>query len=135
MTVLAVVVQAFRLRFPAAETAAPQCFGQLVLLRRLTASVKRRRGVLCGQLRSRRVRRDFCATAERRSSDPIRHYQMVRNDHIARAVENGVYFLRGNSVVPGRSLEGLREVGFGYGDSYVLNPNGMVVAAAGLYQE
>ncbi|HIQ20811.1 MAG TPA: hypothetical protein EYH34_06210 [Planctomycetes bacterium] len=81
------------------------------------------------------MRRDFCATAERRSSDPIRHYQMVRNDHIARAVENGVYFLRGNSVVPGRSLEGLREVGFGYGDSYVLNPNGMVVAAAGLYQE
>jgi len=68
-------------------------------------------------------------------SDPIQHYQMVRNDHVARAIENGVYFLRANNVVPGRTLEGLGGHGYGYGDSYLLNPNGEVVAAAGLYQE
>jgi predicted amidohydrolase len=68
-------------------------------------------------------------------SGPVRHYQMVRNDHIARAVENGVYFLRANNVVPGRQLEGSPHDGYGYGDSYLLNPNGEVVAAAGLYHE
>jgi predicted amidohydrolase len=68
-------------------------------------------------------------------SDPVRHYQMVRNDHVARAVENGVYFLRANNVVPGRTLEGMNYEGYGYGDSYLLNPNGEVVAAAGLYHE
>ncbi len=67
--------------------------------------------------------------------DPIQHYLMVRNDHVARAVENGVYFMRGNNVVPGRELDGLGEGGFGYGDSYLLDPNGQIVAAAGLYQE
>ena len=67
--------------------------------------------------------------------DPVRHYQMVRNDHIARAVENGVYFLRANNVVPGTELEGMDYQGYGYGDSYLLNPNGEVVAAAGLYHE
>jgi predicted amidohydrolase len=68
-------------------------------------------------------------------SGPVKHYQMVRNDHVARAVENGVYFLRGNNVVPGGTLEGSDYQGYGYGDSYLLNPNGMVVAAAGLYHE
>ena len=68
-------------------------------------------------------------------SDPIQHYQMVRNDHVARAIENGVYFLRANNVVPGRTLEGWGDRGYGYGDSYLLNPNGEIVAAAGLYQE
>jgi len=68
-------------------------------------------------------------------ADPIEHFQNVRSDHIARAVENGVYFLRGNNVVPGRQLEGLREGGWGYGDSYVIDPNGQTVAAAGLFQE
>jgi len=68
-------------------------------------------------------------------SGPVKHYQMVRNDHVARAVENGVYFLRGNNVVPGNTLEGSDYQGYGYGDSYLLNPNGMVVAAAGLYHE
>jgi predicted amidohydrolase len=67
--------------------------------------------------------------------DPVQHYQMVRNDHVARAVENGVYFLRGNNVVPGRTLEGMPQAGYGYGDSYLLNPNGEIVAGAGLYNE
>jgi predicted amidohydrolase len=68
-------------------------------------------------------------------SGPVKHYQMVRKDHVARAVENGVYFLRANNVVPGRKLEGSTYDGYGYGDSYLLNPNGEVVAAAGLYHE
>jgi predicted amidohydrolase len=67
--------------------------------------------------------------------DPVKHSQMVRNDHVARAVENGVYFVRGNNVVPGRQLEGLGDGGYGYGDSYVLNPDGALVAGAGLYHE
>jgi len=70
-------------------------------------------------------------------SDPIQHYQMVRNDHIARAVENGIYFLRANNVTPkedkAETTKGLPR--YGYGDSYLLNPNGKIVAAAGLYDE
>ncbi len=66
---------------------------------------------------------------------PLEHNQTVRSDHIARAVENGVYFLRGNNVVPGEELEGFDQPGHGYGDSYLLNPNGQVVAAAGLHDE
>jgi predicted amidohydrolase len=68
-------------------------------------------------------------------TEPVEHNQTVRNDHIGRAVENGVYFLRGNNVVPGRELGGWEQQGYGYGDSYLLNPNGQVVAAAGLYDE
>ena len=68
-------------------------------------------------------------------SAPVKHYEMVRNDHIARSVENGVYFLRGNNVVRGNTLAGSKYQGYGYGDSYLLNPNGEVVAAAGLYHE
>lgn len=68
-------------------------------------------------------------------SDPVRHYVTVRHDHIARAVENGVYFLRANNIVEGTTLEGLRDQGHGYGDSYLLDPNGNTVAAAGLFHE
>ena len=68
-------------------------------------------------------------------SRPVRHYEMVRNDHIARAVENGVYFLRANNAVPDRNLKGSNYEGYGYGDSYLLNPNGQIVAGAGLYHE
>ena len=68
-------------------------------------------------------------------SDPVQHYVTVRNDHIARAVENGVYFLRANNVVLGTRIEGLRSEGHGYGDSYLLDPNGQMVAGAGLFHE
>jgi len=68
-------------------------------------------------------------------SSPVKHFLMVRNDHVARAVENGVYFLRGNNVESERSVEGLGDLGFGYGDSYLLDPNGQIVASAGLYHE
>ena len=67
--------------------------------------------------------------------DPVQHYQMVRNDHVARAIENGVYFLRGNNVVPGRELQGFPRPGHGYGDSYLLDPHGEMVAGAGLGEE
>ena len=67
--------------------------------------------------------------------DPVDHYQMVRHDHVARAVENGVYFLRGNNVVRGRAVDGLGDLGVGYGDSYLLDPHGEIVAGAGLNAE
>ena len=68
-------------------------------------------------------------------SNPVEHYQVVRNDHIARAVENGIYFLRGNNVVKGNTLKGQPYHGYGYGDSYLINPNGQIVAGAGLYDQ
>lgn len=68
-------------------------------------------------------------------SDPLHHNMTVRSDHIARAIENGVYFLRANNVAPGTKLEGLSDAGRGYGDSYLLDPHGQIVAGAGLYHE
>ena len=68
-------------------------------------------------------------------NDPLEHYQTVRSDHIARAVENGVYFIRGNNCTRRRQMEGLADEGHGYGESYVLNPHGQIVAGAGLYDE
>jgi predicted amidohydrolase len=68
-------------------------------------------------------------------ADPLHHNMTVRNDHIARAIENGVYFLRGNNIVTGTKLEGLSAQGHGYGDSYLLDPHGQIVAGAGLYHE
>ena len=64
----------------------------------------------------------------------IDHYVHVRSDHVARAVENGVYFVRGNNVEQGRQ-ESLEREGVGYGDSYILDPNGQIVAAANLHAE
>lgn len=54
----------------------------------------------------------------------INHFQMAKADHVARAVENGVWFLQGNNVStqPGKET-------VAYGESYLLNPLGEVVAA------
>ena len=68
-------------------------------------------------------------------TSPVTHYQMVRNDSIARAVENNIYFLRGDNVVHGNTVEGLPFVGYGYGDSFLIDPNGEIVAGSGLYSE
>lgn len=58
----------------------------------------------------------------------IGHFMKVRADHAARAVENSVYFLRGNNVVLDASKSGMtRNAGIGYGDSYVMDPNGEIV--------
>ncbi len=62
------------------------------------------------------------------------HYECVRHDHAARAVENGVWFLRANNIVVGQD-GGLRREGIGYGDSYLLDPSGQFVARAGLQCE
>ena len=70
-------------------------------------------------------------------ADPIEHFQVVRSDHIARAIENGVYFLRGNNIIRKKDSEkdAKGRLRYGYGDSYVINPNGAIVAGAGLYNE
>lgn len=58
----------------------------------------------------------------------VDHFMHVRADHIARAVENSIYFVRGNNVTIGKeqSIQGYE--GVGYGDSYVVDPRGEIVA-------
>lgn len=55
----------------------------------------------------------------------VNHFQKVRADHTARAVENGVWFLRGNNVSSGYD-SGLDREGVGYGDSYLMDPLGEI---------
>ncbi len=57
----------------------------------------------------------------------IRHFMKVRADHTARAVENSIYFVRGNNVTIGEEESILNSKGVGYGDSYVIDPNGEIV--------
>ena len=58
----------------------------------------------------------------------ISHYMKVRADHTARAVENNVYFVRGNNVVLDPAKSGMtRSEGIGYGDSYVIDPAGEIL--------
>jgi predicted amidohydrolase len=54
----------------------------------------------------------------------------VRSDHIARAVENDAWFMRGNNVAGGPD-KALESDGVGSGDSYRLDPQGEVVVRAG----
>ena len=58
----------------------------------------------------------------------IGHFMKVRADHTARAVENSVFFVRGNNVTVGKesSIQGFD--GVGYGDSYVIDPHGEILA-------
>jgi len=69
-----------------------------------------------------------------RPSWVVVHYQMVRQDHMARARENGVWFLRANTVGGDRD-EGMGFSGVGYGDSYLLDPFGQMTAHAGWHTE
>ncbi|MBV6500364.1 MAG: (R)-stereoselective amidase [Prosthecobacter sp.] len=58
----------------------------------------------------------------------IPHFMKVRADHGARAVENDVYFIRGNNVVLDPAKSGItRNEGVGYGDSYIMDPNGEIL--------
>ncbi|MCB1205852.1 MAG: carbon-nitrogen hydrolase family protein [Verrucomicrobiae bacterium] len=58
----------------------------------------------------------------------LSHYEKVRADHTARAIENGVYFVRGNNVILDPSKSGLsRPDAVGYGDSYVVDPGGEIL--------
>jgi predicted amidohydrolase len=64
----------------------------------------------------------------------INHVHKVRADHIARASENGVWFLRGNNV----QSETDKEVfpgAVGYGESYLLDPFGEIVVRSQRHEE
>jgi predicted amidohydrolase len=59
----------------------------------------------------------------------LRHFMKVRADHTARAIENSVYFVRGNNVYLDPKKSGMtRGDGVGYGDSYIMDPDGEIVA-------
>lgn len=59
----------------------------------------------------------------------LAHFTKVRSDHTARAIENSVYFVRGNNVVIDATKSGLTHgAPVGYGDSYILDPGGEIVA-------
>ncbi len=64
----------------------------------------------------------------------INHFESVRSDHIARAVENGVWFLRGNDVSLGKNPMVSYE-GIGYGESYLLDYYGEVVVRSRRHME
>jgi predicted amidohydrolase len=64
----------------------------------------------------------------------IDHFQKVRADHTARAVENDVWFVRANNVVLDKDA-GLSHDGVGYGDSYVIDPAGEMVVRSRRHHE
>jgi predicted amidohydrolase len=64
----------------------------------------------------------------------ISHFQHVRADHVARAVENAVWFVRGNNVVLDKEAA-LSFDGVGYGDSYVVDPFGEMVVRSRRHKE
>jgi len=65
----------------------------------------------------------------------IQHYEHVRHDHIARAVENMVYFVRANNVSMTKD-EGITAYeGQAYGDSYIVDPFGEMVARSRRHKE
>jgi len=57
----------------------------------------------------------------------IRHFMDVRSDHTARAVENKIWFVRGNNVSLGKDPAIKNSDGVGYGDSYIMDPHGEIV--------
>jgi predicted amidohydrolase len=63
------------------------------------------------------------------------HFLHVRADHTARAVENHVYFVRGNNVVKGKDEGILKYDGVGYGDSYIVNTVGQIIVSSRLHHE
>jgi predicted amidohydrolase len=65
----------------------------------------------------------------------LEHYRTVRSDHTARAVENSVYFVRGNNYHAGPDPAFTRYVGAAYGDSYILDPRGEIVIRSRQFAE
>ena len=63
----------------------------------------------------------------------ISHFQKVRADHVARAVENHVWFVRGNNVIVGKD-ESFGDA-VGYGDSYIVDPSGEILVRSRRHQE
>jgi predicted amidohydrolase len=60
------------------------------------------------------------------------HYVRVRNNHVARAVENNCWVVRSNSVTAPLRKMGQYE-GFGYGDAVILDNRGAPRAEAGIF--
>jgi len=65
----------------------------------------------------------------------IGHFMKVRADHVARAVENTVYFVRGNNVSLGKEECIAGYDGVGYGDSYIVDPWGEIMVRSRRHQE
>jgi predicted amidohydrolase len=65
----------------------------------------------------------------------IGHFMHVRADHVARAVENCVYFVRGNNVVLDKDPAITKYEGVGYGDSYIVNPAGEIIVRSRRHKE
>jgi predicted amidohydrolase len=65
----------------------------------------------------------------------ISHFMKVRADHTARAVENSVYFVRGNNVSQGKDEGIVSYDGVGYGDSYIVDPAGEIVVRSKRHDE
>ncbi len=65
----------------------------------------------------------------------ISHFMKVRADHTARAVENSVYFVRGNNVSIGKEECITNSDGVGYGDSYIMDPHGEIVVRSRRHHE
>lgn len=65
----------------------------------------------------------------------IAHFMHVRADHTARAVENVVYFVRGNNVSLGKEECIERYEGVGYGDSYIIDPWGEMLVRSRRHRE
>lgn len=71
-----------------------------------------------------------------RESGLIPHFMKVRADHAARAIENEVYFVRGNNVVFDPAKSGItRTTGVGYGDSYIMDPGGEILVRSRRHEE
>jgi predicted amidohydrolase len=64
----------------------------------------------------------------------VNHLFKVRADHVARASENGIWFLRGNNV-QSASDRRVFPGAVGYGESYLLDPFGEVVARSQRHEE
>ena len=65
----------------------------------------------------------------------IGHFMKVRADHVARAVENSVYFVRGNNVSLGKEECLTKYDGVGYGDSYIVDPMGEIMVRTRRHKE
>jgi predicted amidohydrolase len=65
----------------------------------------------------------------------LRHFMKVRSDHTARAIENSIWFVRGNNVVLDAAKSGLTHPGVGYGDSYIMDPGGEIVVRSRRHAE
>jgi predicted amidohydrolase len=65
----------------------------------------------------------------------IGHFMHVRADHVARAVENRVYFVRANNVVLDKDPAITKYDGVGYGDSYIVDPFGEIVVRSRRHKE